>query len=131
MGMHTLTMKCSSAEEVRPRCQAIAGAADQDPRATTGIPRAYPFGRSSPRRARRIVAEQGLSAAFSMSPPQAGPYGIERVGLRPDHGLGVFALKTSGRWNASWRPIVRYWGRPPHGALPPYCCVGAPATLRS
>jgi peptidoglycan/xylan/chitin deacetylase (PgdA/CDA1 family) len=63
---------------------------------------AYPFGRSSPE-ARRIAAEEGLSAAFSISRPAAGPYGIERVGLRPAHGLGVFALKTSGRWNASWR----------------------------
>jgi peptidoglycan/xylan/chitin deacetylase (PgdA/CDA1 family) len=63
---------------------------------------AYPFGRSSPE-ARRIVAEEGLSAAFSISRPAAGAYGIERVGLRPGHGLGVFALKTSGRWNATWR----------------------------
>jgi peptidoglycan/xylan/chitin deacetylase (PgdA/CDA1 family) len=63
---------------------------------------AYPFGRSSPE-ARRIVAEEGLSAAFSISRPATGPYGIERVGLRPRHGLGVFALKTSGRWNAEWR----------------------------
>ena len=68
---------------------------------------AYPFGRSSPE-ARQIAAEEGLSAAFSISRPGTGRYGIERVGLRPGHGLGVFALKTSGRWNATWRqsPLV-------------------------
>jgi peptidoglycan/xylan/chitin deacetylase (PgdA/CDA1 family) len=63
---------------------------------------AYPFGRSSAE-ARRVTAEEGLDAAFSISRPRAGVHGIERVGLRPGHGLGVFAVKTSGRWSASWR----------------------------
>jgi len=63
---------------------------------------AYPFGRSSAD-ARRVAANEGLDAAFSISRAAAGRHGIERVGLRPGHGLGVFAVKTSGHWNASWR----------------------------
>ncbi len=63
---------------------------------------AYPFGPTSGA-ACRIVEECGLEAAFTLERPHEGRFAYERVWIRPRHGVGVFALKTSGRWSASWR----------------------------
>jgi len=63
---------------------------------------AYPFGPTSIQ-ASRVVERCGLEAAFTLEQPPAGRFAMERVWIRPRHGLGVFALKTSGRWSASWR----------------------------
>jgi peptidoglycan/xylan/chitin deacetylase (PgdA/CDA1 family) len=63
---------------------------------------AYPFGPTSDG-ACRIVERCGLEAAFTLERPHEGRYAFERVWIRPRHGLGLFALKTSGYWSASWR----------------------------
>jgi peptidoglycan/xylan/chitin deacetylase (PgdA/CDA1 family) len=63
---------------------------------------AYPFGTYSDEAA-SAVASCGIEGAFSLERPHRGPFGIERVWVRPRYGLGVFRLKTSGLWSASWR----------------------------
>jgi len=63
---------------------------------------AYPFGPTSAE-ASRIVERSGLEAAFTLERPHRGRFAFERVWIRPRYGLGVFALKTSGYWSASWR----------------------------
>jgi peptidoglycan/xylan/chitin deacetylase (PgdA/CDA1 family) len=63
---------------------------------------AYPFGPTSAE-ASRVVERCGLQAAFTLNLPHRGRFAFERVWIRPRHGLGVFALKTSGYWSASWR----------------------------
>jgi peptidoglycan/xylan/chitin deacetylase (PgdA/CDA1 family) len=63
---------------------------------------AYPFGPTSDE-ASWIVEGCGLEAAFTLERPHRGRFAFERVWIRPRHGLGVFALKTSGYWSASWR----------------------------
>jgi peptidoglycan/xylan/chitin deacetylase (PgdA/CDA1 family) len=63
---------------------------------------AYPFGPTS-MDAARIVERCGLQGAFTLERPNEGRFAFERVWIRPRHRLGVFALKTSGYWSASWR----------------------------
>ena len=63
---------------------------------------AYPFGPTS-EEASKVVERCGLEAAFTLERPHRGPFAFERVWIHPRHGLGVFALKTSGYWSASWR----------------------------
>ena len=63
---------------------------------------AYPFGPTSAE-ASRIVERCGLEAAFTLERPPGDRFAMERVWIRPRHGLRVFAMKTSGYWSASWR----------------------------
>ena len=63
---------------------------------------AYPYGPASAA-ARAIVERSGLEAAFTLERPHQGTFAFERVWIRPRYGLGVFAMKTSGYWSASWR----------------------------
>lgn len=73
---------------------------------------AYPFGPSSPS-SRVAVSDAGYDAAFSLEEPGFGPFAMERVWIRPAHGLRVFAIKTSGRWRASlrWSKVGRAGAR--------------------
>jgi peptidoglycan/xylan/chitin deacetylase (PgdA/CDA1 family) len=59
---------------------------------------AYPFGRSSPE-ARKIVAEMGFAAAFTVTPyhPE-GPHEHGRVAVWPTDSVAMFALKSSGHY---------------------------------
>lgn len=56
---------------------------------------AYPFRTGSPS-ARRIAAELGFRAAFSIDVADAGRYAWARVYIGPDDGQRMFRLKTSG-----------------------------------
>jgi peptidoglycan/xylan/chitin deacetylase (PgdA/CDA1 family) len=62
---------------------------------------AYPYGSQS-EAAHRAVAGAGFEAAFSIGQKAAGPFGRERVTIRPADALGVYAFKTTGRFLA-WR----------------------------
>jgi peptidoglycan/xylan/chitin deacetylase (PgdA/CDA1 family) len=62
---------------------------------------AYPYGSQS-EAARRAVARAGFEAAFSIGQRSAGPFGRERVTIRPADPLRLYAFKTSGRFLA-WR----------------------------
>lgn len=67
---------------------------------------AYPYGRSSAS-ARRVVAELGLSAAFSIDKRGNGPFERERVPITPLDSDPLFSFKTSGRYLAvRWSPPV-------------------------
>jgi peptidoglycan/xylan/chitin deacetylase (PgdA/CDA1 family) len=67
---------------------------------------AYPWGRSS-QAARKAAAEAGFDAAFSIDVPHSGVYAFARVGITRLDGSLVFALKTSGRYQAVRRsPLV-------------------------
>jgi peptidoglycan/xylan/chitin deacetylase (PgdA/CDA1 family) len=60
---------------------------------------AYPWGPSSVE-ARRLVAEAGLEAAFSIDMPDEGRYSVARVAVQTTDGLRLFRIKTSGRYQA-------------------------------
>jgi peptidoglycan/xylan/chitin deacetylase (PgdA/CDA1 family) len=60
---------------------------------------AYPWGRSS-EAARKAAAAAGFHAAFSIDVPHNGLYAFARVGITRLDGALVFALKTSGRYQA-------------------------------
>lgn len=62
---------------------------------------AFPYGSQS-EAARRAVARAGFQAAFAIGQRDAGPFGRERVTIRPSDQLALFAFKTSGRYLA-WR----------------------------
>jgi len=83
--------------DVRSSIERLTGILGRPPRYL-----AYPFGPTSVE-ASRIVERCGLEAAFTLNRPHRGRFSFERVWIRPRHGLGVFALKTSGYWSASWR----------------------------
>jgi peptidoglycan/xylan/chitin deacetylase (PgdA/CDA1 family) len=84
---------------------------------------AYPWGRSSAA-AQQAAAAAGFDAAFSIDLPHEGMYSFARVGITRLDGPIVFALKTSGRYQALRRslpvsgayslvkPLVRHLRRP-------------------
>jgi peptidoglycan/xylan/chitin deacetylase (PgdA/CDA1 family) len=60
---------------------------------------AYPYGSQSPA-ARRAVETCGFECAFSIGQRGEGPFGRERVTIRPADNLALYAFKTSGRYLA-------------------------------
>lgn len=58
---------------------------------------AYPYGSSS-LEVRDLVRDVGFMAAFSIDRPHEGLFAYERVQVTPGDGLGLFALKASGRY---------------------------------
>jgi len=59
---------------------------------------AYPYGESCPPSLREAVARAGFEAAFTIRFPALGPFARERVVIRRQDGMGMFALKTTGRY---------------------------------
>ena len=62
---------------------------------------AYPYGRHS-EKARELVKEAGMRAAFSIERLHEGVHSWERVQITPLDGRRLFALKTSGHY-MNWR----------------------------
>jgi peptidoglycan/xylan/chitin deacetylase (PgdA/CDA1 family) len=60
---------------------------------------AYPYGSHSAL-ARATAEACGFEAAFSIGQRAAGPFGRERVTIRPTDGMAVYAFKTAGRYLA-------------------------------
>jgi peptidoglycan/xylan/chitin deacetylase (PgdA/CDA1 family) len=58
---------------------------------------AYPFGSHSPA-ARQAARRAGFRAAFSIGQRRQGRFAEERVTIRPDDSLPLFAFKTSGHY---------------------------------
>ncbi len=60
---------------------------------------AFPYGSQSAS-VRRAADRAGFDGAFSIGQPGNGPFGRERVTIRPGDGMALYAFKTSGRYLA-------------------------------
>lgn len=59
---------------------------------------AYPYGEDCPRALQDAVRRAGFEAAFTIRFRALGPYARERVVIRRQDGMSMFALKTTGRY---------------------------------
>jgi peptidoglycan/xylan/chitin deacetylase (PgdA/CDA1 family) len=84
-----------AATDIATSREVLAGVLGRPPRFL-----AYPYGSQSA--AARAAAEAaGFAAAFSIGQRDAGPFGRERVTIRPTDPMALFAFKTSGVYLAT------------------------------